>query len=67
MVHKSFKELMDKLTGRFNAFGFPEIVECPDCGGCGTQRVEDFNPHTTMYIDYDVECDTCGGTGEVEE
>lgn len=38
---------------------------CPVCKGTGELRVEDFNPVSTQYSDYDVTCDECEGTGEI--
>lgn len=42
------------------------IHECPECNGVGTQRVEELNPVDGSYNDYDIECPTCEGTGELE-
>lgn len=50
-----------------------KIVECPDCDGDGEFYVDTSSQCTTRMNDccggcgYDVTCETCDGTGEVEE
>lgn len=44
------------------------VRECPACEGAGEHTVNDTNRHgygPDPQCDVDVECDACGGTGEV--
>jgi hypothetical protein len=49
-----------------------EMIECPDCNGEGTWYNDTSRQCTTYRGDccggcgYDVDCDTCNGTGEIE-
>jgi hypothetical protein len=50
-----------------------EMIECPDCNGEGTWYNDTSRQCTTYRGDccggcgYDVDCDTCNGTGEIEK
>ena len=45
-------------------------ITCPDCDGAGSHTHNDTNPHgygPDPQCDYEVECATCGGDGELED
>jgi len=50
-----------------------EMIECPDCNGEGTWYNDTSRQCTTYRGDccggcgYDVDCDTCNGTGLIEK
>ena len=62
----------DEASGMYELTKEVEMIECPDCGGEGTWYNDTSRQCTTYRGDccggcgYDVECDTCNGTGEIE-
>ena len=50
-----------------------EMIECPDCNGEGTWYNDTSGQCTVRMNDccggfgYDVPCETCNGTGEIEK
>lgn len=42
-------------------------VKCPECGGCGTREASDKGLAHPSSREITVECETCGGEGQVYE
>lgn len=59
-----------KLNQAFELLEFDDIdphkeYDCPVCDGLKKVRVEEFNPESTRYNDYEIDCPECNGTGKI--
>lgn len=55
--------LKDRRGNWRHATPFDTVIDCPECNGSGCITVR--HPSGNPELDEDVDCDVCGGEGEV--